>query len=321
MDVAHPKLDALGHAVDYRLRLSLGRDMGGAVTAGVDALHPRWQLPGSPAPKVRTALHTAGLELLDLIRRHLDSGGTYLDEGTLSRLCFVAAYYEDIFRIGRVHRFNFLTRADEHITLRRLADAVDGYVPDDLAVQMHPAHEPFAPLRALPEAQRVCGPVFAGSADIGGADADFILGGLLIDCKATTRPRQLGTAEIYQLAGYLLLDYDDEFGINQVGLYLSRQGHLITWTVPDFLRRLGATTPLPALRHKLRDFLKAEAAAAAPAAPACLETPRQFLAAEPAPGPGSPPGEGTSLRPGMGCSGRGRGRFPGSRCGVGSSER
>ncbi len=263
LDVAHPKFDALGHAIDYRLRLSLGRDMGGAVAAGVDAMHPRWELPGAPAPKVRSALHTAGVELLDLTRRHLDSEGTYLDEDTLSRLCFVAASYEDIYRIGRVHRFSFLTRADEHTTLRRLTDAVDSYVPDDLAVQMRLAQEPFAALRALPEAQRVCGPVFAGSGDIGGADADFVLGGLLIDCKATTRPRQLGVAEIYQLAGYLLLDYDDEFGIDRVGLYLSRQGHLITWTVPDFLLRLGTTTPLPTLRHRLRDFLHTEAAALA----------------------------------------------------------
>ncbi|WP_371493668.1 hypothetical protein OG871_01385 [Kitasatospora sp. NBC_00374] len=41
MDVAHPKFAALGHAVDYRLRLSLGRETGGAVTSGAEALHPR----------------------------------------------------------------------------------------------------------------------------------------------------------------------------------------------------------------------------------------------------------------------------------------
>jgi hypothetical protein len=74
----------------------------------------------------------------------------------------------------------------------------------------------------LPRQAVTCGPVFTGSADIGGADADFILGGLLLDCKATITPRNLGAAEINQLAGYLLLDYDDEFGIRQVGLYLSR---------------------------------------------------------------------------------------------------
>lgn len=99
------------------------------------------------------------------------------------------------------------------------------------------------------------GPVFAGSGDIGGADADYILGGLLLDCKATKDPRRLGREEIYQLAGYLLLDYDNQFGIDQVGLYLSRQGGLITWDAADFLRRLGASVPLPQLRAQLRRHL------------------------------------------------------------------
>lgn len=101
----------------------------------------------------------------------------------------------------------------------------------------------------------MCGPVFAGSGDIGGADADYILGGLLLDCKATKDPRRLGREEIYQLAGYLLLDYDDQFGIDQVGLYLSRQGGLITWDAAGFLRRLGAAMSLAQLRERLRRHL------------------------------------------------------------------
>jgi hypothetical protein len=92
--------------------------------------------------------------------------------------------------------------------------------------------------------------------DIGGADADFIVGGLLLDCKATMTPYKLGTAEIYQLAGYLLLDYDDQYGIGRVGLYLSRQGEEITWDVRDFLGKLGAREPLPALRQRFRDHLR-----------------------------------------------------------------
>ncbi|GAA3485484.1 hypothetical protein [Streptomyces yanii] len=96
------------------------------------------------------------------------------------------------------------------------------------------------------------GPVFAASSDLGGADADFIAGGLLIDCKATTRPHKIGRAEVQQLAGYLLLDYDDTYRIDQVGFYLSRQGTLIAWTVPEFLTTLGSRKPLPQLRGGLR---------------------------------------------------------------------
>ena len=77
------------------------------------------------------------------------------------------------------------------------------------------------------------------SSDIGGADADFVLGGLLPDCKATTMAGKLGRDEINQLAGYLLVDYHDAFGINQVGLHLSRQGAMITWDSDRVLSAAG----------------------------------------------------------------------------------
>jgi hypothetical protein len=79
----------------------------------------------------------------------------------------------------------------------------------------------------LPSATVTCGPEFAGSRDIGGADADFILDGLPLDCKATIMPRRLGADEISQLAGYLLLGYPSQYGIRKVGLYLARQGAII----------------------------------------------------------------------------------------------
>jgi hypothetical protein len=104
--------------------------------------------------------------------------------------------------------------------------------------------------------------MFAGSSDIGGADADYILNGLLLDCKATKDPRRLGREEIYQLAGYLLLDYDNRFCIDRVGLYLSRQGGLITWTAEEFLQRLDARIPLPQLRRRLRQHLHLHTAVA-----------------------------------------------------------
>jgi hypothetical protein len=128
-------------------------------------------------------------------------------------------------------------------------------VADDIAQQMELSNSPLAPFRALPPGAVNCGPEFAGSRDVGGADADFILDGLLVDCKATITARRLGAAEVSQLAGYLLLDYPNEHGIREVGLYLSRQGAIISWTVPQFLDLLGASAKLPTLRQKLRWFL------------------------------------------------------------------
>ncbi|MGK5544979.1 UvrD-helicase domain-containing protein [Streptomyces sp. URMC 127] len=254
IDVQYPNWSALGHAIDYRLRLSLGGRLGLAVVAGVMLLDDTGPLRGAPARGSRKALHTAGRELLATVDTYLADPGS-LDENALIRLCFVAGFFEDIARTGEIRRFNMLSSATPATTLADLTAAVPEYVVTDIDQQKRLADAPFAAFRALPQKARVCGPVFAGSGDIGGADADYILGGLLLDCKATKDPRRLGREEIYQLAGYLLLDYDDQFGIDQVGLYLSRQGGLITWDVADFLRRLGASSPLPQLRAHLRRHL------------------------------------------------------------------
>ena len=241
LDVQRPAWTALGHAIDLRLRVSLGGDLGAAVAAGVRAV-------GSGASG---ALRVAGEELLARVR-----GGSGLSDDELARLCFVAGYYEDVFRTGEIRRGSLLHRATDGTLLDDLLRAVPRYAIEDIGAQLALAASPFASFRALPASRRVCGPVFVGSADLGGADADFILDGLLLDCKATTMPARLGRDEINQLAGYLLLDYADAFGIRGVGLYLSRQGAVIDWMVDEFLGLLGARLPLAELRARLRRHLR-----------------------------------------------------------------
>ncbi|MFM9499795.1 UvrD-helicase domain-containing protein [Streptomyces galilaeus] len=256
MDERRPDYAALGHTIDYRLRLSLGHGPGDAVAMGVRLLGSPLALEGAPAPEVRTALHTAGAQLLARLQAHLE-GGLHLGEEELTRLCHVAGFYEAVYRNGVFsRRRNLLAQADARTTLNHLTAAVPAYVLEDIAEQTELAAQPFAPFQKLPSEQRVCGPVFTGSADLGGADADFIVGGLLVDCKATIRPHTIHRSAVQQLAGYLLLDYDNAYGIDRVGLYLSRQGALITWTVPEFLAALGARVPLPQLRTLLRNHLR-----------------------------------------------------------------
>jgi hypothetical protein len=180
----------------------------------------------------------------------------------------VAAFYEDVFRTGAVRRHSLLSSPDAgpgvvdagivnaRVTLEDLVAAVPRYAVDDIAAQLRLAERVFGPLRALPRREVACGAVLAGGPDIGGADADFVLGGLLLDCKTTTMPRELGAEDINQLAGYLLLDYRDELRVTKVGLYLSRQGAVIDWDLAPFLEMLGARTPLAGLRRQLRAYLR-----------------------------------------------------------------
>jgi hypothetical protein len=253
VDVRYPNWSALGHTIDYRLRLSFGGALGPAVSHGVATLAEGGPLRGSPARPGRHAITVAGRRLLDTVDAYL-AGRTRLSGEELTRLCFVASFFEDIYRTGQIRRYSMLAEADAGADLAGLTAAVPGYVVEDIDEQMRLAERPLAPYRALPKQARICGPTFTGSDDVP-ADADFILGGVLVDCKATREPRRLGREEIHQLAAYLLLDYHDHFGITHVGFYLSRQGGLITWPVDDFLRRLGATATLPQLRTNLHSHL------------------------------------------------------------------
>ncbi|MFI7388677.1 UvrD-helicase domain-containing protein [Streptomyces sp. NPDC049813] len=251
-----PDYAALGHTIDYRLRLHLGSGPGPAATAGVDLIGSTHPLDGAPPPAVRAHLHTIGTSILHRLHAHLTDPDRRLDDDALTRFCFLTCFFEAVYRTGAFPRKrNPLAHVDEHTTITDLIDAVPTYVIDDIDEQMQLAQKPFTPLRNLPADQRICGPVFAGSTDVK-ADADFIAGNILIDCKAITRPHRLGREEVQQLAGYLLLDYDNRYDIREVAFYLSRQGALIRWTIPEFLTTLGARTPLPALRTALREHTR-----------------------------------------------------------------
>ncbi|MDJ0323136.1 hypothetical protein QMG61_05085 [Cryobacterium sp. PH31-AA6] len=91
-------------------------------------------------------------------------------------------------------------------------------------------------------------PEFAGSMLVGGADADWLVGDVLIDSKAyaeLTVPKLRDF--LRQLLGYVMLDLDDSLRIRTVGVWLPRQGLTRTWA----LRTLLGGDPedlLPALR-------------------------------------------------------------------------
>lgn len=103
-------------------------------------------------------------------------------------------------------------------------------------------------------------PTFDGSALIGGADADLIVDGCLIEIKTTVKPETLPRDVLYQLLGYVLLDFTDKHGISSVGLYLSRQGEFVSWPLGELLARLTGidSVDLPGLRRRFATLLTEE---------------------------------------------------------------
>ncbi len=121
---------------------------------------------------------------------------------------------------------------------------------DDLSQLFRLFYERYHHLLLLPHHLN---PTFTGSHDVGGADADLVVDGCLIDIK-TSISSQVKAEYLYQLAGYLLLDYDDLLHLNTLGIYMARQGLLLTWSVAEFLHQLTGDdrSPLASLRQTFR---------------------------------------------------------------------
>ncbi|MET7829270.1 MULTISPECIES: hypothetical protein [Streptomyces] len=247
---------SLGRAIDRRLRVAFGSPLDAALAAGV--AFAEGEAAAQSGQAVGRAVHRAGRELLAELKSQppVLAGRPPGEEQRLARLCFVASHFEEIYRAG-LHSASPLLQLATGEGLEALLAGVPAYVPADLArqVELAAAHDALGWVTDLPAGQRVCAPTFSGSTDVGGADADFIAAGRLIDCKATVRPEKIGVAEIHQLAGYLLLDYDDRYGVDHVSLYLSRQGRLVSWGSQEFLDLLGSRSSLQQLRTACRQAL------------------------------------------------------------------
>lgn len=170
-------------------------------------------------------------------------------EERLDRLCYALAWFERVYRDGVISAESPLGTSSGALDAEGLLAQVPEYAVDDLQVQIRLAERALGQLRELtPEAGCRAGPTFVGGADVGGADADLLVGRSLLEFKSTSRPGYLTDKAILQLAGYVVLDYKDEFAINEVGFYMSRIGWLVTWPVTEFIRLLGCRDPLPRLR-------------------------------------------------------------------------
>lgn len=101
------------------------------------------------------------------------------------------------------------------------------------------------------------GPVFAGS-EIMPGDADLVAGGLLVELKTTAKKPSLAVTDLWQILGYVLMDYADEFAITDVALFSARYGYLAQWNIGVLLPQLAARpVTVTELRAEFRTLLEA----------------------------------------------------------------
>jgi hypothetical protein len=239
----------VGTAIDQRLRLAFTA-AAPVDEASMDGIDVAAMMGGRQAGE---RMGTVGAELVELLDAMV--GGLALDdrdqdleraqdeEEQLARMLLAAAWYAVAFRnpYGFTYTplYNAAVEAPEAFTLQGLLALPDQDLVDDLVDQLH--HAARGPLEFLRQASAPgdCrgGPTFPG---VGiSADADLLVDGLLLDFKSTKRPHELPKKTCWQLLGYLLLDTNDRYRIDTVGLYLTRSVSLVTWPVDDYLALLG----------------------------------------------------------------------------------
>ena len=231
----------VGKAFEFRLRLHLGWQLSesAALRRGARIVAIRG---GGP----RGEVHEREETILALLATPPPDG-----DSALAHVGVVVAWIDDVYR-GNPWS-DGLTRIVDRMgygavpTWLDCSAGVDDLMAVEIAALMKVAEQEFAPGTAI------CGPEFAGSASVHGADADFVLNGCLYDVKTTKAPRDKLLASLRQLLSYVLLDWRDEYELERAGFYFARQGKRMSWSLP-WLVEAATGTPDATLERLRRDF-------------------------------------------------------------------
>lgn len=239
-------LPLVGTALDFRVRIELGGfDPRRSVAAvGVAQLPDYVDVTDNGHHRARVLAEAFGVA--ERLLSHSSA------EEDLDRAAVLLAHCERIVRAGASALSGATGAAlDAVADGRTFADAVDLRTVRDVGSLLSLNSEQVESWReSIAGGERYePNPTFAASQFVGGADADWLVGETLFDCKVygeLTVPKLRDT--LRQLLGYVLLDTGDELGIRRVGIWLPRQRRTPTWSL---LQLLGGDPEdlLPTLRE------------------------------------------------------------------------
>jgi hypothetical protein len=247
----------VGTAVDYLIRAQIGPDVLSDTVSRNAARFLSVEFP-----------HAAGLEqqARDVITmlapwdRPLDD--TEFEE--LAVACLALARFEQWYRAGpavAVYIREPLRELPERATARDLVNAT--VRPPCVADLVALGRAAVADHTDVFAAEQIyANPTFSQSIALGGADADLVCDGLLIDWKATKKTDVVGRSELWQLLGYAFADADDRHRIERVGISALRWRHRVVWPLDRLLVELagGAVPGLADLRGEFANVLAPVAA-------------------------------------------------------------
>lgn len=254
-EVGYPWM-LVGTALDFRLRFSFAptrvRDLL-TVQIGMDKLYQN-RPDLVPLDEGRAIMRDL-VPALDGIVKETRPAGRRLDrpdEERLCRYCAGLALFDDFGRSPRVP--NRLVSPRTVASADDLLALADPAWVDDLCALSWAFYDQCGDLLS---SASVLNPQFRGGRDVNGADADLILDGCLIEIKTTKAPA-LTRIMLEQAIGYALLDYEDEYRIREVGVYMARQGVFLRWPLDALLATMGGG-PVPDLAQVRDEFRQAAA--------------------------------------------------------------
>ena len=255
----------IGTAIDYRIRYHF------AITPSTELVAPRgavWVIRDlHPPPEVRSPISIPedsklSKACVEGFFRTLEQIVAVIspdrrlpkdeEEEILARFCLVLAAFEAVRRAGpRAWPPPYFGGALPESEADLLALVPDDWVEDAAALGAAFAKQ----YPSWHGANATLNPTFAGSAHIGGADADLIVDGCLWEIKTSKQPQGQGEW-LRQLLGYVLLDYDDERAIERVGLLLPRQNRRVSWPIRKLVADMSGRDDLTLqnLRKSFREI-------------------------------------------------------------------
>jgi hypothetical protein len=183
--------------------------------------------------------------------------GSGAEPSLLHRACWALALLTEVYRRGPEIVLNGPLGRLRDKSARSLLDAAPAAGLGQLAALRRALESGLLPAVADRPGLWAPGPVLAGSALMAG-DCDLVAGGLLVELKTTIKKPSLGVPGIWQLLGYSLMDYVDEFRIRQVAIFHARYGYLAQWDLDELLSQLaGRPVSATELRAEFRELLEA----------------------------------------------------------------
>jgi hypothetical protein len=172
------------------------------------------------------------------------------DRPEMRARCSIAlAWFEGIFRGGRN-----IEKVKPCYELHNIEHFLDR-VPDKESQDVQKLSETIKPIWSDRLVFRyVPNPTFLGSLDVGGADADWILGETLYDCKTSRKRQPFDIQHFLQIVGYVLLDYENQYNIQNVGRYFARQQMILEMPINRIFRDVTKS------RESLRQYLSEKVA-------------------------------------------------------------